>query len=198
MSKQTGKTISKVLAYILVLLVFIGVFGLIAKFTDGFTSDFKTFYVSVDGKDVMSSSDGFVVTNSQPLQVDVHYTFSAVNKDENKGYSVKIVPNKIEGENFEYIVDDEICNYFELTDLSGGFNIEKGETSFTVTPKGETLTDVLSAVYGKPVSDCTGLGYNDLFTIIVTSFNDEASVKLNFALIRTVTGITLDKEVIEF
>lgn len=198
MSKQTGKTISKVLAYILVLLVFIGVFGLITKFTDGFTSDFKTFYVSVDGKDVMSSSDGFEVTNSQPLQVDVHYMFSAVNKDENKGYSVKIVPNKIEGENFEYVVDDEICNYFELTDLSGGFNIEKGETSFTVTPKGETLSDVLSAVYGKPVSDCTCLGYNNMFTLVVTSFNGEATVKLNFALIRTVTGITLDKEVIEF
>lgn len=198
MSKQTGKTISKVLAYILVLLVFIGVFGLIAKFTDGFTSDLKTFYVSVDGKDVMSSSDGFVVTNSQPLQVDIHYTFAAVNKDENKGYSVKIVPNKIEGENFEYVVDNEICNYFDLTDLSGGFNIEKGETSFSVMPKGETLTDVLSAVYGKPVSDCTGLSYNDMFTIVVTSFNGEATVKLNFTLSRNVTGITLDKEVIEF
>ena len=60
------------------------------------------------------------------------------------------------------------------------------------------LNFVGNAVYGKPVSDCTGLGYNDMFTIVVTSFDGKAMVKLNFALIRTVTGITLDKEVIEF
>ena len=198
MSKQTGKTISKVLAYILVLLVFIGVFGLIAKFTDGFTSDFKTFYVSVDGKDVMSSSDGFVVTNSQPLQVDVHYMFSAVNKDENKGYSVKIVPNKIENSDFTYTVDGESKSFQSETDISNGFEIVKGEKSFTVTPKGETIVEVLSAIYGKEITDCESKGYNDMFTLVVTSYNGEATVKLNFSLTLKVTGITLDKEVIEF
>ncbi len=37
-----------------------------------------------------------------------------------------------------------------------------------------------------------------MFTVIVTSYNGESSVKLNFADERRVTGITFDKEVIEF
>lgn len=57
MSKQTGKTVGKVIAYILVLLAVVGVVGVIIRFTGGFTSDFKTFYVSVDGKDVLTDTE---------------------------------------------------------------------------------------------------------------------------------------------
>lgn len=46
-NKQTGKTISKIVAYVLVLLVVVATIGLIVRFTGGFTSDFKTFYVTV-------------------------------------------------------------------------------------------------------------------------------------------------------
>ena len=196
MSKQTGKTISKVLAYILVLLVFIGVFGLIAKFTDGFTSDFKTFYVSVNGKDVMTSQNGYVVTPSEPLKVDVKYTF-AFNKNETKGYSVKIVPNKTD-EDFDFSVDGETRFFGDEKDLTNGFVIDKREQSFTVVPKGGTPLEILKAVYPENEVTCESKGYNDMFTVIVTSYNGESSVKLNFALERRVTGITFDKEVIEF
>ena len=196
MSKQTGKTISKVLAYILVLLVFIGVFGLIAKFTDGFTSDFKTFYVSVNGKDVMTSQNGYVVTPSEPLKVDVKYTF-AFNKNETKGYSIKIIPNKTD-EDFDFSVDGETHFFGDEKDLTNGFVIDKREQSFTVVPKGGTPLEILKAVYPENEVTCESKGYNDMFTVIVTSYNGESSVKLNFALERRVTGITLDKEVIEF
>ena len=39
-----GKTVGKIIAYVLVLLVVVGVIGVIVRFTGGFTSDFKTFY----------------------------------------------------------------------------------------------------------------------------------------------------------
>lgn len=57
------KTVGKVIAYILVLLVVAGVIAVIVRFTGGFTSDFKTFYVSVDGKDILTSAGGYEVTN---------------------------------------------------------------------------------------------------------------------------------------
>lgn len=85
---MTKSKIGQVVSYIVILLVIVAVIGVFAYFTNGFTSDFKTFYVSVNGKDVMASGNGYVVTPSEPLKVDVKYTF-AFNKNETKGYSVK-------------------------------------------------------------------------------------------------------------
>ena len=189
---------TKIITYIAIVLAVITVIGIVAHFTNGFTSDFKTFYVTVDGKDVMTSAGGYRVTTSKPLEVDVKYTFGALNNKVDKGYSLKIIPNNIPDKDFTYIVDGEMKYFQSETDLSEGFEIDKGEKSFRIKPKGETISEVLSAVYGKEVTDCENKGYTDMFTIIVTSYNGEASVKLDFSLAIRVAGITLDKEAILF
>lgn len=189
----------KTISYIVLLLAVVAVVGVFAKFTDGFTGDFKTFYVSVEGNDVLTSAGGYTVTEETPLEVNVKYVFGALTKDEPKGYTVKIAPNKTdESKNFPFTAGGEVCTYYGTEDLTSGFIIEKGETSFTVLPKGGTMTEVLSAVYNRPVSDCENFGYGDMFTAIITSFNGEASVKLHFSLAGKVTKIILDKEAIEF
>ena len=195
---MTKSKIGQVVSYIAILLVIVAVIGVFAHFTNGFTSDFKTFYVSVDGKDVMISGNGYVISENEPLSVDVKYTFGAFNKDENKGYSVKIVPNKIENSDFTYTVDGESKSFQSETDLTAAFEIDKGEKSFTVKPKGKSLTEVLIAFYGTEVTDCENKGYTDMFTLIVTSYNSEASVKLNFTIAGKVVGVVLDREVIVF
>ena len=189
---------TKIITYIAIVLAVITVIGVVAHFTNGFTSDFKTFYVTVDGKDVMTSAGGYRVTTSKPLEVDVKYTLGALNNKVDKGYSLKIIPNNIPDKDFTYTVDGEMKYFQSETDLSDGFEIDKGEKSFRIKPKGETIAEVLSAVYGKEVTDCENKGYTDMFTIIVTSYNGEASVKLNFSLAIRVAGITLDKEAILF
>lgn len=189
---------TKIITYIAIVLAVITVIGVVAHFTNGFTSDFKTFYVTVDGKDVMTSAGGYRVTTSKPLEVDVKYTFGALNNKVDKGYSLKIIPNNIPDKDFTYTVDGEMKYFQSETDLSDGFEIDKGEKSFRIKPKGETISEVLSAVYGKEVTDCENKGYTDMFTIIVTSYNGEASVKLDFSLAIRVAGITLDKEAILF
>lgn len=189
---------TKIITYIAIVLAVITVIGVVAHFTNGFTSDFKTFYVTVDGKDVMTSAGGYRVTTSKPLEVDVKYTFGALNNKVDKGYLLKIIPNNIPDKDFTYTVDGEMKYFQSETDLSDGFEIDKGEKSFRIKPKGETISEVLSAVYGKEVTDCENKGYTDMFTIIVTSYNGEASVKLDFSLAIRVAGITLDKEAILF
>ena len=189
---------TKIITYIAIVLAVITVIGVVAHFTNGFTSDFKTFYVTVDEKDVMTSAGGYRVTTSKPLEVDVKYTFGALNNKVDKDYSLKIIPNNIPDKDFTYTVDGEIKYFQSETDLSEGFEIDKGEKSFRIKPKGETIAEVLSAVYGKEVTDCENKGYTDMFTIIVTSYNGEASVKLDFSLAIRVAGITLDKEAILF
>ena len=49
---MTKSKIGQVVSYIAILLVIVAVIGVFAYFTNGFTSDFKTFYVSVNGKDI--------------------------------------------------------------------------------------------------------------------------------------------------
>ena len=193
---MTKSKIGQVVSYIVILLVIVAVIGVFAYFTNGFTSDFKTFYVSVNGKDVMTTANGYVITPQEPLSVDVKYTF-AFNQSETKGYSVKIVPNKTD-ENFDFSVDGETHNFGNEKDLSNGFIIEKKEKSFTVIPKGGTPQEIIQAMYADNEVICENKGYNDMFTLIITSYNGESSVKLNFALERRVTGITFDREVIEF
>lgn len=189
---------TKIITYIAIVLAVITVIGVVAHFTNGFTSDFKTFYVTVDGKDVMTSAGGYRVTTSKPLEVDVKYTFGALNNKVDKDYSLKIIPNNIPDKDFTYTVDGEMKYFQSETDLSDGFEIDKGEKSFRIKPKGETISEVLSAVYGKSITDCESKGYTNMFTVIVTSYNGEASVKLDFSLAIRVAGITLDKEAILF
>ena len=189
---------TKIITYIAIVLAVITVIGVVAHFTNGFTSDFKTFYVTVDGKDVMTSAGGYRVTTSKPLEVDVKYTFGALNNKVDKDYSLKIIPNNIPDKDFTYTVDGEIKYFQSETDLSDGLEIDKGVKSFKITPKGETIAEVLSAVYGKSITDCESKGYTNMFTVIVTSYNGEASVKLDFSLAIRVAGITLDKEAILF
>lgn len=196
-NKQTGKTVGKVIAYILVLLVVAGVIAVIVRFTGGFTSDFKTFYVSVDGKDVLTSAGGYEFTNEKPLTVDVKYTFGSAGGDVS-GYSVKVVPHAIEGKDFDFTLDDQVYSFQAETDLTAGFDIAREETSFTITPKGG-VTEVLRAVYpNNEIGDCSDKGYEDMYALIVTSYNGEASVTLYFSVLQEVAGVTLDQEVIEF
>lgn len=196
-NKQTGKTVGKVIAYILVLLVVAGVIAVIVRFTGGFTSDFKTFYVSVDGKDVLTSAGGYEVTNEKPLTVDVKYTFDSAGGDVS-GYSVKVVPHAVEGKDFDFTLDDQVYSFQAETDLTAGFDIAREETSFTITPKGG-VTEVLRAVYpNNEIGDCSDKGYEDMYALIVTSYNGEASVTLYFSVLQEVAGVTLDQEVIVF
>lgn len=196
-NKQTGKTVGKVIAYILVLLVVAGVIAVIVRFTGGFTSDFKTFYVSVDGKDVLTSAGGYEVTNEKPLTVDVKYTFGSAGGDVS-GYSVKVVPHAVEGKDFDFTLDDQVYSFQAETDLTAGFDIAREETSFTITPKGG-VTEVLRAVYpNNEIGDCSDKGYEDMYALIVMSYNGKASVTLYFSVLQEVAGVTLDQEVIEF
>lgn len=196
-AKQTGKTAVKVIVYILIVLVLAGVVGVIVRFTGGFTSDFKTFYATVDGKDIMSSAGGFQTTPQKPLKVDVKYAFGSLGGDIS-GYSVKVVPHAVEGKDFDFTLDGQAYSYQAESNLTRGFDIEYGEKSFTLTPKGG-VDDVLKAVYpNNEIGGCEGKGYADMYSLIVTSYNGETSVTIHFSAYEEVCEVTLDREVIVF
>ena len=187
------------LAYVGIVLVVIILIGVVARFTNGFTDDFKTFYLKVEDKEIMSSSGGYEITRAKPMQAEVKYTFSFAT-DENKGYNVKIVPNAADkSKDFSFTVNGENRQFQAETDLTDGFEIEKSESTFKVTPKGENLTGVLQAIYpGLDTARIEEKAYNDMFALVVSSYNEKSSVTIYFTLSSKVSGVRLDKEAIVF
>ena len=191
---MTGAKIGKIIAYVLVVLAIVSAIGFIAYFTGGFTSNFKTFYVEIDGKQIMTSASGYKIPTGEAMTVDVKYTMS----DEANGYTVKIVPNRLAGKDFDFTLDGDVYSYQAEKDLTAGFDIEYGETSFTIKPKG-VITDILQAVYpNSAIEDCRDFAYENMFTLIVTSYDGESSVTVNFSVTEDTSGVELDKEVIIF
>ena len=188
---------SKIILYALIILVLIGILGFIIYFTGGFTTEFTGFYATVDGTDVMSTGSGFRMKADDPLEVEVKYVFASPN-DEAKGYTVKVVPNAIDGKDFDFTLNGDKYAYQSENDLTAGFNIKQDKDSFTITPKGN-LTEILSAVYpNDTIGDCTDKAYENMFTLVVTSYNGKAEVRIHFTVTESIRGVILDQEVIEF
>ncbi len=186
----------RIVLYVLLVLVVAAAVGLVIKFTNGFTEDFTTFYITVEETDVMSVGNDFVFQFDEPLQVDVHYLFDSTEKA--KGYSVKVVPNKVDGKDIDFTVDGELYSFQAESDLTAGFEIVKSEKSFTIKPNGD-FKGILEAVYpNKTIEVDASKVYDNMFTLVVTSYNEKASVKLNFIFSEGVIEITLDKESIAF
>lgn len=188
---------TKIIIYVVIVLALVGVCGFIAYFTGGFTTDFASFYVTVDGEDVLSTGSNFQVRADDPMNVEVKYVFASED-DHAGGYSVKVVPNVVKDKDFDFRLNGDVYSFQAEKDLTAGFIIEQEENSFTLTPKGD-ITAILSAVYpGYNVEDCSDKGYENMFTLIVTSYNGEASVRVNFTVTEDIEGVIIDKEVIEF
>ncbi len=195
---MTANKVGKIIAYVAIVLALIVGIGLVAKFTNGFTSDFQTFYLTVGGKDVMSSANGYAISPQEPLEVEVKYAFSS-DAEENKGYTVKIVPNAIANKDFDFTLNGEVYSYQAEKDLTAGFDIKYGEGSFTVTPKGTNATEILKAIYPNyDVSDCSKDEYTDMFQLVVTSDDGKSSIALGFVVTGPVSGIELDMTEIIF
>ena len=188
---------SKIIIYALIILALIGILGFIIYFTGGFTTDFTGFYTTVDGKDVLSTGNGFRMKENDPLKVEVKYVFASPN-DEAKGYTVKVVPNAIDGKDFDFTLNGDKYSYQSEQDLTAGFDIKQEDDSFTIAPKGN-LTEILSAVYpNDTIGDCEDKGYENMFTLVVTSYNGKAEIRVNFTVVESIRGVILDQEVIEF
>ena len=188
---------SKIIIYALIILALIGVIGFIVYFTGGFTTDFTGFYAVVDGEDVMSTASNFQVKEDDPLKVEVKYVFASPT-DEEKDYSVKVVPNPIKDKDFDFTLNGDKYSFQSEKDLTAGFTVKRDGSSFTIAPKGN-LTKILASVYPEDtVEDCADKAYENMFTLVVTSYNGEAEIRVNFTVIEEIRGVILDKEVIEF
>ena len=186
--------IAKVITGVIIVLIVALAVGLIFKFTNGFNEDFKTFYLEQDGKQILTSETERAFRRGESYRYEVKYTFDN-NKSEPKGYHVKVVPNgKI---NLSFNAGGKQYSYADAKELTGAFDIKKEKSAFTLTmPEELTLKDVLEKAYGKEVEVDEPKGY--LYTLVVSSYNDKVTYKINFGISINAEGIELDKDGIVF
>ena len=185
----------KAISWVLIVLLLAAGIGAIAYFTGGFTGEFKTFYITVGDKDILTSASNYQVSISEPLAVNVKYTFA---EDGANGYSVKVVPNALQGKDFDFTIDGEAYSYQAESDLTAGFDIEYKDSSFVLKPKG-TLNEVLAAVYpNSEIEDLTGMGYENMFLLVVESYTRDSTVTLAFSVEEGVSGVTITPDHIYF
>ncbi len=199
MRNARGKSskIGNAIVYIVIILVVVALGGFFAFFTNGFTGDFKTFYVSMGDESILTNTGGLVLSWDSPITIDVKYTFGALSK-EVSGYDVIIVPNA--DNDFAFLVDGEPYSFSAIDDCTSAFDIQREENSFTINYK--SLREILDTLYEESVVDFNKSDVDwekDLFTMIITSYNGESSICIGFRLEDTIIDkVTLDMEVIEF
>ena len=196
------KTTITVLSSVLVLLLFVMVFGLISHFTNGFKEDFKTFYVSYAGTDIMSEKSKTVLACGEEHRFDVTYVFEGLDEDaETKSYQVEIVSNVEKGQEITYTVDGETMRYEDGMYLTKAFTIEKEDRHFIIRlPEDTSLEKVLEGVYGKEVEVPGNADYVDqyLYTLVVSSYDESVRYYIDFAFGMGVESVTLNTSEVVF
>lgn len=188
-----GKTVAKVIAYVLVALLLAGTVGLIYKFTNGFNEDFKTFYVEYGGKQILTSDSKMTFGNGQTYVFGVKYTFDKEDA-EPKEYSVKIVPHYVR--DFDYTVDGERYRYSKVSDLTSCFALTKGATQFQLDmPEEVTLQKVLSKLHvGKTVVVPADAEKDNPmpYRLVISSYNEKVTYNIDFNVSSlNVSGVAL-------
>ena len=181
MSNTNGVKIGKALSYAFVVLILITSCGLIAYFTNDFTSDFKTFYIETNGTTHLSDTADILLSPDAENRFDVKYTFSLLN-EENNGYTVKIVPNISNDNDFDFTVDGEVYSFGAESDLTNCFDIVYYDDYFTINGDFR-MQNILESLYpGSEVCvNAEDVNWSvDNFSLLVYSYNEEALISIGF------------------
>ncbi len=197
MAKQKRNFVN-VLSYMLIVLLILAICGGIVYFTNGLTTEFKSFYLIVNGEDILDDKGGIAVSANQSLKIEPKYVLGVFNKDLS-GYSYEIKANP--EANFSFNVGEDSYDFAgDNLDFTKCFSVVETETELTLTAKAGDIEHMLAYIF--PDSEITIDGEvdysKDLFLLTVKSYNEKASITLGLHYILGVLGITLDVTEIVF
>lgn len=188
-AKGAGSAFGKVLTYIFVVLLLLGIVGGVAYFF--MRSQGVTYYVEYNDTQYLANSDG----GSIGLRTGETHEFSVKSlTGEEVNYSVKVISN--EANNFSFSIGDELHRFYEGNDAnddySSLFGLQKSADGFTITiPNNVTVESIVSEKFGGEIELLSELSDEYSYFVIVVSSGDSV-VNLWFTLDGNVTGITLD------
>ena len=198
MSKTTksGNAVTRIVTYILVVLLVLGVAGVIVYLLA--KDEGVTFSVEYGGERYFSG----VTEANLTLYTGETHDFSVKSlTGGNIDFSVSVSSN---GENnFAFIYNGEFEDFYvkddtENNDYSAAFGLQKSESGFSLTlPKDLTVEQVIEAKYGGDIQLQESL-QNGVPYFVITVSDGENSLNMYFSFGAEVEGITLNPPQIVF
>ena len=163
----------KIITYVIIILVAVLAIGFAVFITNGFTEKPKSFYVDINGNKVASSASGYLIEKDKPLKCKVKFLSS-----DKKNYTVQILAAKSD---FTYFVDGKKNSFTGEEDFTDCFVIAKTGDDFTVETVGNLYLVLQSKNPDTKVDyDRKSVPDEDLFTLVITSESDKATIKIGF------------------
>ena len=177
------KTIINLILTIVVILILVVVVGVIIKFTNGGTTNFKTFYLVTNEHDICENSTYILLDGDNHFETK--YVFISNTPEEHKGYNLSIVPNVRMGKRLEFSVDGKKHLLEDIKDFSTAFEIEQEMTGFTIHSDGKTIEEIIIAMYdGQNVvfEEHPCGGNTPYINLVVSSYNEAQTITLGLLL----------------
>lgn len=191
MAKKKQVKTGLIITYVVVALLLIAVVGLVAFFTNGFTSEFATFFLKVNGDFVTGDAVNYCTSTINPLNVETLYTFEPAETEENRGYIIDIKVN--ENISFNFAVDGEMHSSRDDIDWTLAFDITETDKGFTLTPKSNYLGDILALVCGGENAEYSiPDNVPNMFCLHVYSYDESACINVYFSVSAEIYSVSLD------
>ena len=194
-ASRAGNAVGKIVTYILVVLLVLGVAGMIAYFT--LRSQGVTYYVEFGNERYFGNTEG----GSLSLPTDETYAFSVKSLTGGEvNFDVKVQSNS--ANNFTFVCDGKPQSFYgtdaEFNDYSEIFGLQKDKGGFSLTvPDGFSVKEAVETKYGGNVEFGAELE-NDKAYFVISVTAEESAVNLWFAFDVDVEGITLNPPSITF
>lgn len=199
MSKSNGggalNAVGKVITYILVVLLVLGIAGMVAYFA--LRAQGVTYYVEYNGERYVANGDG----GSLGLVNGETYTFAVKSLTGGEvNYDVTVQSNY--SNNFDFVIDGEYKQFYSTTDenndYSAVFGLQKKADGFSITiPDHFTVEQAVETQYGGDIELQNGYEIDtDLCYFVITVTSDESTVSLWFTF--SDLTVTLDPPQIVF
>ncbi len=178
MKKQTN--IFKGIFILIISTILVAIIGFSAFKISKHTGNVNTFYVEIDGKKITSLESGYQINKNSPLSVEIKMPLSK----ESPNYIVDVVPNVIKGKDFNYLIDNHfLMTYSNEENLFDGFIVNKNDNSFTIKPVGSATQVIQKSYPVNTVEDISQYEYDDMFSLIVYSLDEDIKIRINFTII---------------
>lgn len=195
-TKHAKSVFVRVITYLLVVLLVLGVAGVIVYFVA--KEEGADYYVEYGGEKYLGNAEG----GKLDIVSGNEYRFEVKSlTGENVNFDVKVTSNP--ANNFEYTVDGKLCVWNgsdeKANDYTDIFNVQKDETGFTMrVPKQFSIYDILQAKYPGQTVDSASLALDAKDYFLLTVNVGESSVAFWFGTNVATMGITLDPSEIVF
>ena len=197
MAKRKSSKFSIIPKFLILLLLAVAIagFAVFIKNYVGKVPD-SAFHVTIGGKDIYSTSTGYVLSPKLDLEVAVKFPLTTSNSTE---YEVSVKADS--SLKFSFVKDGKLCLFLSTEDVSKFFDVKNTNNGFVLSAKGFTVTDMLKALYESDSISVEeqAIDYNQTMFWLTISPKDnaESAVRIGFSLFG-IMSISLDTEEIIF